>query len=57
MCTKLMTVDDVADYLNKPRSFVYGNWKALGLSFRKVGQALRCRPSDLDRRLDEQGAE
>ncbi|MDO0914399.1 helix-turn-helix domain-containing protein [Streptomyces sp. DT2A-34] len=57
MRTKLMTVDDVADYLNKPRSFVYGNWKALGLPFKKVGQSLRCRPSDLDRWLDEQGAE
>ncbi|WP_234357245.1 hypothetical protein [Streptomyces sp. NBRC 110028] len=25
--TKLMTVDDVAAYLGKPRSWVYGNWR------------------------------
>lgn len=54
---KLMTVDDVADYLNKPRCLVYGNWKAEQIPFRKVGQSLRCRPADLDRRLDAQGAE
>lgn len=35
---KLMTVDDVADYLNKPRSWVYGN--------------CRCRPVDLEKWLD-----
>lgn len=39
--TKLMTVDDVADYLNKPRSWVYGNWKDEKIPFRKVGQSLR----------------
>ncbi|MFF8728304.1 helix-turn-helix domain-containing protein [Streptomyces sp. NPDC015171] len=55
--TKLMSVDDVADYLSKPRSWVYGNWRAEQIPFRKVGQSLRCRPADLDRWLDEQGAE
>ncbi|MFD7549879.1 helix-turn-helix domain-containing protein [Streptomyces sp. NPDC059816] len=49
-----MTVDDVAEYLNKPRSWVYGNWKTEQIPFRKVGQALRCRMSDLDSWLDEQ---
>ncbi|MGI5398524.1 helix-turn-helix domain-containing protein [Streptomyces sp. CA-135486] len=52
-----MTVDDVAAYLAKPRSWVYENWKQCGIPFRKVGQALRCRPSDLDRWLDDRGAE
>ncbi|WP_234432558.1 MULTISPECIES: helix-turn-helix domain-containing protein [unclassified Streptomyces] len=52
--TKLMTVDEVAEYLSKPRSFVYGNWKALGLPFKKVGQSLRCRPADLEKWLDDQ---
>ncbi|WP_305965182.1 helix-turn-helix domain-containing protein [Streptomyces sp. IMTB 2501] len=51
---KLMTVDDVADYLNKPRSWVYGNWKAEQIPFRKVGQSLRCRPVDLEKWLDDQ---
>jgi len=55
--TKLMTVDDVAAYLGKPRSWVYGNWRQEQMPFRKVGQALRCRPSDLDRWLDAQEAQ
>ncbi|MFF3276132.1 helix-turn-helix domain-containing protein [Streptomyces chrestomyceticus] len=53
---KLMTVEDVAEYLNVPESWVYGNWKARKIPFRKVGQSLRCRPGDLDRWLDGQGA-
>ncbi|MFC5655342.1 helix-turn-helix domain-containing protein [Streptomyces nogalater] len=52
-----MTVGDVADYLNKPVSWVYSNHKREGIPFKKVGQSLRCRPADLDRWLDEQGAE
>ncbi|WP_275561006.1 helix-turn-helix domain-containing protein [Streptomyces sp. 5-6(2022)] len=55
--TKLMTVDDVAAYLGKPRSWVYGNWRREQIPFRKVGQALRCRPADLDRWLDTQEAQ
>ncbi|MBW8740592.1 MAG: helix-turn-helix domain-containing protein [Streptomyces turgidiscabies] len=54
MHIKLMTVDDVADYLNKPRSWVYGNWQREKIPFRKVGQALRCRPGDLEKWLDGQ---
>ncbi|MER6168315.1 helix-turn-helix domain-containing protein [Streptomyces violaceorubidus] len=44
----------MADYLNKPRPFVYGNWKDLGLPFKKVGQSLWCRPADLEKWLDGQ---
>ncbi|MER6914636.1 helix-turn-helix domain-containing protein [Streptomyces sp. NPDC000594] len=47
-----MTVDDVADHLDKPKGWVYKNWRAREIPFRKVGQALRCRPADLDRWLD-----
>ncbi|MFH9074818.1 helix-turn-helix domain-containing protein [Streptomyces alboflavus] len=54
MRTKLMTVDDVANYLAKPRSWVYGNWQREEIPFRKVGQALRCRPADLEKWLDRQ---
>ncbi|MEU6962315.1 helix-turn-helix domain-containing protein [Streptomyces chrestomyceticus] len=54
MRTKLMTVEEVAEYLNVPGSWVYGNWKAREIPFRKVGQALRCRPSDLEKWLDRQ---
>lgn len=49
---KLMTVDEVANYSNKPRSWVYGNWKAEQIPFRKMGQSLRCRPADLGKWLD-----
>lgn len=55
MRANLMTVNDVADYLNKPRSWVYGNWKGEQIPFRKVGQVLRCRPSDLGKWLDGRG--
>ncbi|MQS38375.1 helix-turn-helix domain-containing protein [Streptomyces katsurahamanus] len=52
-----MTLGDVADYLAKSCSWVYGNWKREEIPFRKVGQSLRCRPVGLDRWLDTQGAE
>ncbi|MGW6456721.1 helix-turn-helix domain-containing protein [Streptomyces sp. NPDC055078] len=51
---KLMTVDEVAEHLKKPRSWVYGAWKREKIPFRKVGQSLRCRRSDLEKWLDEQ---
>ncbi|MGK4908332.1 helix-turn-helix domain-containing protein [Streptomyces albus] len=51
---RLMSVDDVAAYPGKPRSWVYENWKAQQLPFKKVGQALRCRPADLEKWLDRQ---
>ncbi|WP_431041416.1 helix-turn-helix domain-containing protein [Streptomyces sp. P1-3] len=57
MGNKLMTVSEVAEYLNKPRSWVYSNWQREKIPFRKVGQALRCRPSDLEKWLDEQTAD
>ncbi|MEU9879899.1 helix-turn-helix domain-containing protein [Streptomyces phaeochromogenes] len=52
---KLMTLEEVAAHLGKPRSWVYGNWRKEEIPFRKVGQALRCRPRDLDKWLDGQG--
>ncbi|MGW7823434.1 helix-turn-helix domain-containing protein [Streptomyces puniciscabiei] len=54
--TKLMTVGDAAEYLNKPRSWVYENWRNEKIPFRKVGQSLRCRPADLDCWLDDREA-
>ncbi|HWU07413.1 MAG TPA: helix-turn-helix domain-containing protein [Streptomyces sp.] len=50
-----MTLNDVAEFLAKPRSWVYENWKREEIPFRRVGQSLRCRPVDLDRWLDRQG--
>ncbi|MBB5938812.1 helix-turn-helix domain-containing protein [Streptomyces zagrosensis] len=51
---RLMTMNEVAAYLGKPPSWVYGNWRRLEIPFRKVGQALRCRPTDLEKWLDQQ---
>ncbi|MFJ4570607.1 helix-turn-helix domain-containing protein [Streptomyces sp. NPDC088846] len=50
----LMSPDDVAKYLAKPKSWVYGNWRSQGIPFKKVGNSLRCRPVDLDEWLDDQ---
>ncbi|MFE4635091.1 helix-turn-helix domain-containing protein [Streptomyces sp. NPDC056773] len=49
-----MSLDEVARHLAKPKSWVYGNWKSQGIPFRKVGNALRCRPGDLDKWIDRQ---
>ncbi|MFD5188539.1 helix-turn-helix domain-containing protein [Streptomyces sp. NPDC058357] len=49
-----MTVDDVADYLGRPKHWIYNNHRAQGIPFRKVGQSLRCRPADLEKWLDRQ---
>lgn len=50
----LMSPDDVAKYLVKPKSWVYGNWRSQGIPFKKVGNALRCRMVDLNEWLDRQ---
>ncbi|MFB1041471.1 helix-turn-helix domain-containing protein [Streptomyces chrestomyceticus] len=54
MRAKLMTVDEVAEYLTVTRSWVYDNWKREEIPFRKIGQALRCRPNDLELWIDRQ---
>ncbi|MEV0442506.1 helix-turn-helix domain-containing protein [Streptomyces spectabilis] len=54
--TKLMSVNDVAEFLGVPKSWVYDNWKREAIPFKRVGKSLRCRPNDLNRWLDEQGA-
>ncbi|MFI2031374.1 helix-turn-helix domain-containing protein [Streptomyces buecherae] len=50
----LMSVGEVAEYLGKPVSWVYANWRSEEIPFRKVGQALRCRPADLEKWLDRE---
>ncbi|GAB2704177.1 hypothetical protein GCM10010442_23250 [Kitasatospora kifunensis] len=52
--SNLMDVQQVANYLNKPRSWVYENWRPEGIPFKKIGQSLRCRPADLERWIDRQ---
>ncbi|MFD7014024.1 helix-turn-helix domain-containing protein [Streptomyces sp. NPDC059928] len=49
-----MSPDDVASYLAKPKSWVYGNWRSQRIPFMKVGNSLRCRRTDLDEWLDRQ---
>lgn len=52
----LMSLADVADYLKKPKGWVYENWMRLGIPFRKVGNQLRCRPRDLENWLDSKAS-
>ncbi|GAU66692.1 hypothetical protein SSP35_03_03400 [Streptomyces sp. NBRC 110611] len=51
---ELMSIDEVAAFLRKPKSWVYGNWRSEGIPFKKVGNQLRCRPAELDDWLDRQ---
>lgn len=50
----LLSPDDVAKYLAKPKSWVYGNWRSQEIPFKRVGNALRCRLADLNEWLDRQ---
>jgi hypothetical protein len=45
----MLNPSKVAETLDVPVSWVYDNWKAQGMPFVKIGQALRCRPEDLER--------
>lgn len=54
MNPNLMTVDEVAVYLGRPKKWLYSNWKTEQVPFKKVGQSLRCRPADLEEWLDHQ---
>src|SRR5690242_5330872 len=51
---RLMTVGEVADRLAVKRSWVYDNWRAVGLPGIKVGQALRFANVDVDAWLRDQ---
>jgi excisionase family DNA binding protein len=51
---KMLTLDEVATYLDKPKKWVYENWRHLGIPFRRIGNQLRIRPSDLDAWIDQQ---
>ncbi|MCY0921700.1 MULTISPECIES: helix-turn-helix domain-containing protein [Streptomyces] len=49
-----MSIDEVATYLAKPKSWLYSNWRRQEIPFKKVGTALRCRLEDLNEWLDRQ---
>lgn len=50
----LWTVKDLADFLDKPTSWIYMNHKVMGIPTLKVGQALRFRPHEIEAWLDTQ---
>lgn len=50
----LMTVDDLAKYLSKPKSWVYDNHKPLGIPSCRIGQAIRFRREAVEAWLDGQ---
>lgn len=54
--TQLLTVTEAASHLRQKRSWVYANWRRLGIPFIKVGNSLRVRASDLEKWLDSQKA-
>ncbi|UED88205.1 helix-turn-helix domain-containing protein [Streptomyces profundus] len=50
----MLTLDEVADYLGKPKGWVYANWRVAGIPFKRIGNQLRCRPTDLEQWIDRQ---
>ncbi len=51
---RLMTVNELADYLAVKPAWIYNNHRALGIPSRKVGGSLRFRLSEVDRWLDRE---
>ncbi|MGI5139577.1 helix-turn-helix domain-containing protein [Streptomyces sp. CA-106110] len=51
-----MSVDDVSAHLDVPKSWVYGEWKSQGIPFKKIGQKLKCRRTELEKWIDAQEA-
>jgi excisionase family DNA binding protein len=51
---RLMTVDELAEYLGKKPAWIYNNHRALGIPSRKVGGSLRFRLSEVDRWIDRE---
>lgn len=54
MSESLMTVDDLAEYLSKPKSWVYDNHRPLGIPSCRIGQSIRFRRAAVDRWIDSQ---
>jgi excisionase family DNA binding protein len=51
---RLLTVDEVADYLGVPKKTVYACWQDWGLKAYKVGRHLRFRQRHVEDWLDRQ---
>ncbi|GLY35242.1 hypothetical protein Amsp01_012660 [Amycolatopsis sp. NBRC 101858] len=56
MNSKLLSIDDVADYLGIPKNTLY-QWrtKGYGPTGRRIGKYVRYRSEDVDSWVDEQG--
>ncbi|HVV09225.1 helix-turn-helix domain-containing protein [Amycolatopsis sp.] len=56
MTKKLLTIDELADYLSVPKGTLY-QWrtKGYGPQGRRVGKYVRYRADDVDAWIDEQG--
>lgn len=54
---KLLTLDELADYLAVPKNTLY-QWrtKGYGPQGRKIGKYIRYRADDVDTWIDQQGA-
>ncbi|MEU3273549.1 helix-turn-helix domain-containing protein [Saccharomonospora sp. NPDC006951] len=57
MSSKLLTIDDLADYLSIPKNTLY-QWrtKGYGPPGKRVGKYVRYRESDVDTWVEQQGA-
>lgn len=56
MNSKLLSIDDVADYLGIPKNTLY-QWrtKGYGPTGRRIGKYVRYRSEDVDAWVDQQG--
>lgn len=48
MTEKLLSFNEVAEYLNVKPSWLKQNWRSSGIPFVRFGRLLRCKPSDLE---------
>ena len=53
---ELLTVEELATWLRKPRSWVYNRLGDLGIPHYKIGNHIRFKLSEVERWLDEQRA-
>lgn len=55
MRDRLLTIDEVSEWLATPKQTIYGwRYKGIGPPAIRVGRTLRYRASDIERWLDDQ---
>ncbi|WP_431915229.1 helix-turn-helix domain-containing protein [Nonomuraea jabiensis] len=50
----MLSVDEVAAYLGKPKSTIYNCWKSWGLKGHRIGRSLMFRKRDVETWIDGQ---